>query len=721
MPPTAAAATPTHARGAAEPVLPLVSLLARTPRLTDLLPHLHQHALDVTGGDSALLFEHNPRNGALQATSGFGLDELRTEPWAADEGTLVAETFARRAPTLVTDLGRQLPELGARLGAAAALLLPLVQGDRRVGLLAIGFHTPPAGPLAAMSGIDASEIADGFVTTLELFRFRRNEELQGDLRELLDQFTVGLGATLNLGAALDIICHGANRLFGADRTAVWILDRRARHLVLKASSDPAHLARGVRVNADDALAPSAVAMRRARAEILPSGADTPTRTVTVPLRGCRRALGTTVFDGVRVEAGGELDLLDRADELGRQLSSAIENMQLLDEVQRSRRQLEDTFDSIAHLVVVFDLRGRIVHANEAFANRLKQTRDQLLDRPLSECVGPELAERLAAHEKAAVRPDGESAATFEIVDPVLEGPFMVTITDLLNRDRERVGSVVVARDLTPEAKMEAEREELRKRLTQSEKLAALGQFVAGIAHELNNPLQGVLGHLELLRATSALPKELRRDVQTIYREADRAAKIVRNLLVFAGSRRLARRSVSLTAVLQKVVALRQAACRAMDIEVVRHYEEKLPRVQSDPLLLHQVLLNMVLNAEQAIAATGRPGRIEIATRVTPSRDRIVVTLRDTGGGIRPEALPHIFEPFYTTKDVGKGTGLGLAIAYGIIQEYGGHISATNHPEGGAIFTVELPASPARREPDGASSGAARASESQAARAVGKRR
>jgi len=675
-------------------VRPLISLLAKSARLIDLLPHLHQQALDVAGGDCSLLFEFNPGNGVMQATSGSGLDELVTDPWnpGPEEGALVSDAFGHGTPTLVPDARRQMPDLTRRLGTRSALLLPLAIESQRVGLLAIGFHTPPS--LVSMPS-DTAEVADAFLAALEMFRLRQKEELQRDLRELLNEFSASLTASLSLSASLDIFCHGANRLFGADRTSVWVHERRVRHLELRASSDPEHLARGVRVNADDPLAPAAVAMRRPRSEILPApAADDPTRTVTVPLRGTRRALGTVVFDGVRVEAGGELDLLDRADELGRQLGSAIENMQLLDDVMRSRRELENTFDSIAHLVVVSDRRGRIVHANEAFATRLKLTRDQLLDKPLAECVGRDLIAWLTTHDESPVRPDGRSPMTCEIVDPVLNGPFMVTVTDLLNQERERVGSVVVARDLTPQSKLEAEREELRKRLTQSEKLAALGQFVAGIAHELNNPLQGVLGHLELLRVTGAFPKQLRREVQSIYREADRAAKIVRNLLVFAGSRRLARRAVSLNAVLQKVIALRQSGWRSLDIEVVRHYDDKLPRVQSDPLLLHQVFVNIVMNAEQAIAATGRGGRIEISTAISKPRDRIVATVRDTGNGIPADALTRIFEPFYTTKEVGKGTGLGLAIVYGIIAEHGGHIAATNHPDGGAIFTVELPSAPA---------------------------
>jgi PAS domain S-box-containing protein len=672
----------------------LITLVARTASLADLLPQLHQYALELTGGTCALLFEHNPRDGVLQATSGFGLDELRTDPWMPGEAeaSLVSDAFRRGVPMLVTDAVRQMPDLAARLGRAGALLLPLARSDARAGLLAIGFDNPPP----EMPIVDAREISDAFLTTLELSRLRQNEELQGDLRELLDQFALALGATLNLASGLEIICVGAKRLFGADRASVWIHERRERHLVLKASSDPAHLAQGVRVSTDDPLMPAAASMRRNRADILPSPDHEVTRTLTVPLRGTRRALGTIVFEGVRVEAGGELALLDRADELGRQLSSAIENMQLLDDLQRSRRELENTFDSIAHLVVVYDRHGRIVRANDAFAKRVKQPRENILDRPVAEFVGPDLAAWLATHDSLNVGRRGDSATVREMIDPVLDGPFLITVTDLVNQERERVGSVIVARDLTPQSKLEEEREQLRRRLTQSEKLAALGQFVAGIAHELNNPLQGVLGHLELMRATGAFPKQLRREVQTIYREADRAAKIVRNLLIFTGSRRLARRNVSLVAVLQKVTTLRQPACRALDIEVVRHYGENLPRVNSDPLFLHQVFLNIFMNAEHAVAATGGPGRIEISAAASAAGDRVVAAIRDTGAGIPADAMPHIFEPFFTTKEVGKGTGLGLAIAYGIVQEHGGHIAAANHPEGGAVFTVELPVTVAGR-------------------------
>lgn len=674
-----------------------MSLLAQATSRPEILSLLHQQALDATGGRCSLLLELSPRTGMLHATSGYQLEELRTDPWMLTDGerSLVSGVLGRRAATWVSDLDRQMPELRWRLGTPGALLVPLTERRRHIGLLAIGFHAAKPLQLKPLQLHDEATtgVAEAFVATLEVFRLRRREELRNDTRELLDAFVAHLSATFNMAEGLEAFCHGAKVLFGADRMSVWLHDRHARQLMLLASSDREHLAHAPRLPADDPLTPASAAMRHARAEFHPAQADLATFTLTIPLRGRRRALGTLVLDGVRVEIGGELDLLDRANELGGEVSGAIENMQLLTDAMRTRREREHPRDLAGYLVMVSDAGGRIVHANEAFADRLERTPDELLDRPVGDCVGPELAAWIETPGGTGVRQEGRAPEVREVVDPVLKGPLLVSVAALLNRDRESVGRVLVARDLAPQSKLEAEREEQRHRLTQSEKLVALGQFIAGIAHELNNPLQGVLGHLELLRTTGAFPKHLDGEVQTIYREAERAAKVVHNLLVFAGSGRLSRRSVSLNGVLQKVVALRKAACRAQGIEVVRHYDRTVPRVQSDPLLLHQVFLNMVMNAEQAIVAAGRPGRIEIASTASRAGDRIVATVRDTGDGIPPDALSRIFEPFYTTKEVGKGTGLGLAIVYGIVQEHGGHISASNHPDGGAIFRVELPIRP----------------------------
>jgi two-component system, NtrC family, sensor kinase len=471
--------------------------------------------------------------------------------------------------------------------------------------------------------------------------------------------------------------------------------------VLSASSDVVYLAQERRISTSDSRAPAAAALRRERAEIAGGGTTgdgAHAVIVTIPLKGRRRALGTLVLEQVRLEPGSQMDLLERADEIGHQLAAAIENVLLLDAVLRSRRELENTFNSLADLVAVCDQDGRLVSMNAAFLERVGMSRQELIGTPAAEVVGREAAKliRSATSDARADPLDYHGARTpqivsSEVVDEKLRGTFAVTLSPLMGEERESIGLVLVARDAAPQAELEAERAELRNRLVQSEKLAALGQFVAGIAHELNNPLQGVLGHLELLRTTGAFPKALRRDMQQIFREADRAAKIVRNLLVFAGSRRFVRRRTSVNATVSRVLSLRAPALRSAHIDVVRRLSDALPRVKGDPLLLHQALLNIVMNAEQAIGAAG--GRIVASTSAHRRNglDEVVVQIRDTGCGISPDAMPRLFEPFFTTKEVGKGTGLGLAITYRIIQEHGGHIVAANHPEGGAVFTVHLPA------------------------------
>jgi signal transduction histidine kinase len=243
-----------------------------------------------------------------------------------------------------------------------------------------------------------------------------------------------------------------------------------------------------------------------------------------------------------------------------------------------------------------------------------------------------------------------------------------------------------------QAQLEADRR------AHSQKLAALGQFVAGIAHELNNPLQSVLGHLELLRRSRRLPRQLAGDVWLIYREANRAAQIVSRLLVFAGKRNAGRRQVSPNAALARALALRSRTCRAAGISVVRRLDPRVPRILGDSLLLQQAFLNIIINAEHAITArrAAAPGTsngrdyIEASTR--GRRGTVTVEIRDTGHGIDADVLPRIFEPFFTTKEVGQGIGLGLALTHGIIEEHGGSIGAKPRAGGGTIFRIELPLS-----------------------------
>jgi len=664
------------------PASSLLSLLADGVGRNAALSVLHQRALLVSGGACSLLFEPHPATGHLHATSGAGIEVLPPGAWHPDgpEGALLARSFAKRVAVSVPHLSEEMPQLGDRLGTNEAILLPLENDSRRFGLLAVGM---PSDARNGASAIQVSDVPAGFILTLELSRLRQREEFERDIRDLLETFTANLAATLDLARALEPLCVATTRLFAADRTTVWLYDRESRALVPHASSDVSYTASTESVRADDPVAPAAIALRTVRAGLATNHSEA-TSILTVPLRGCRRALGSIVFEGVRVEPGDDISLLNRADELGRQLSSAVETVQLVGVVMQSRRELEQLFASMAHLIVVVDSQGHIVRVNQAFADMLGREADALRQQPLGACVGPELTAWLAELPHPLAAP-----AVTDLTDSVLGGPYVVTVTELVSDARGSSGRVIVARDLLP---MSAERESqaVRSRLLQSEKLAALGHFVAGVAHELNNPLQSVLGHLELLRATGAFPDTIRQEIRRIYRDADRAARIVRNLMVFAGSGRLQRRRTSLNGIVQKVLSVRKAACRAREIEVVRHYDQQLPRIQADPLLLHQVFLNVMMNAEQAVGAADAARRIEIATKYGREEGWAIVTLRDNGPGLSDHTLPRIFEPFYTTKDVGQGVGLGLALAYGIVQEHGGRISAANHPHGGAVFTVELP-------------------------------
>ncbi len=228
-----------------------------------------------------------------------------------------------------------------------------------------------------------------------------------------------------------------------------------------------------------------------------------------------------------------------------------------------------------------------------------------------------------------------------------------------------------------------------QQLMQAEKLTALGELVAGVAHEINNPLTSILGYAQLLLAKEESP-EVRRRLETISAEAERTGRIVRNLLTFARKQPPEKRLLGLNGIVEKTLELKAYHFRVNQIVVEKDLARDLPKTMLDYHQIQQVVLNLLNNAEQAMSEGGAGGVIRIFTRA--ARGRIELRVADNGPGIPEEAMSRLFEPFFTTKKEGKGTGLGLSLCYGIVQEHGGTISADNISEGGALFTISLPVS-----------------------------
>jgi two-component system NtrC family sensor kinase len=247
----------------------------------------------------------------------------------------------------------------------------------------------------------------------------------------------------------------------------------------------------------------------------------------------------------------------------------------------------------------------------------------------------------------------------------------------------------LVRDVSERKKLDDETRDIYHQLLQAEKMAALGQTISGVAHELNNPLATILSWAERLSDRKGLESSVRRGLETILSEADRAARIVRNLLTFARKRQTTRAMVDVNQVVRETLALRSYEQRVSNIAVIDALAAGLPLVFADGHQVQQVLLNLVINAEQAMLGANGRGILVVRTWHDPERESLVLEINDDGPGIPDEVQPKIFDPFFTTKDVGQGTGLGLTVAYAIVQEHGGRIRVESSG-GGTSFYVELP-------------------------------
>jgi len=350
-----------------------------------------------------------------------------------------------------------------------------------------------------------------------------------------------------------------------------------------------------------------------------------------------------------------------------------------------RKQTEEALRLRAHLlneatdsIIATDLQGNIIYMNEATCPALGYSKEKLLTMNLRQLVSPKMAGKISGRLK---RIQKEGAIAFESEHMRKDGSiFPVETTSRTVKLGDRTILLFVIRDITERKKME-------EQLIVTDRLASIGELASGVAHELNNPLTGIIGFSELL-LNKDVPDDVREDLKIINREAQRTSQVVRNLLTFARKHDTTKKPVDINKAIKSVLDLRAYEQKVHNIEVVTNFDPSLPETTADIFGLQQVFLNIIINAEYFMVQALGKGRLTITTE--REGDIIRASFADDGPGITEENMRHLFDPFFTTKEVGKGTGLGLSICHGIVTEHGGHIYAESRLNKGATFIVDLP-------------------------------
>ena len=425
----------------------------------------------------------------------------------------------------------------------------------------------------------------------------------------------------------------------------------------------------------------------ARAAELGATVDRPTPSswLGVPINAGSRTIGAIALESDRSKAFDDGALMF-ARAVVAQAGIALENARLVEMLSSGKREWEQTVDAFNHAICYVDPHGIVRRANRMFAELIKLPVTALPGRPWLTLLPPAWADPVA--RLVAAPGDGVE---------VRAGDRVLLVTAIAT---DEPGAAVLLFD------DQTEKRRLQEQLLQSEKMSAIGQLIAGVAHDLNNPLASVVGFSDLLGEAPDVPPRLAEPLAVIRQEAERASAIVRNLLSFARRQEGERQLQSIRPILESTHQLLKNQLLAAHVELTLEFEPGLPEVEVHANQIKQVFVNIINNAAQAIAGA-RPqggGRIQIVTQCQP--DGISVSISDNGPGV-PEALTQrVFEPFFSTKSEGEGTGLGLSICLGIVKEHGGAMSVDPGGAGsghGATFTVELPAgdrmglSPSRSE------------------------
>jgi len=344
------------------------------------------------------------------------------------------------------------------------------------------------------------------------------------------------------------------------------------------------------------------------------------------------------------------------------------------EMEVQKELTDQIVDSTPNAVLVIDRDLEVVLANRAFHEMFKVKGGGVEGRQLNDVLSLEgLAEAIS---KGLDEREPQLKLEFRYKVDTSERILVAQVTPM---QKEEV--LVILRDVTVERAAQ-------EQLYHKDRLAAIGELASGIAHELNNPLTGVIGYSELVLDTD-LPQEVKEDMEVIYSNAQRAATIVKDLLTFVRRQKPERQYLNVNDLIKHVLHMHSYELKLGNIEVITELADELPGVMVDRQQLEQVFLNIILNAEQAMLESY--GRGTLAVKTETRRGIIRISFTNDGPGIPQENLSRVFDPFFTTREPGKGTGLGLSICHGIITEHGGKIYVDSDMEkGGVTFVVELP-------------------------------
>jgi len=347
---------------------------------------------------------------------------------------------------------------------------------------------------------------------------------------------------------------------------------------------------------------------------------------------------------------------------------------LFNQIWKSQKWWQKIIDSIKDYIFVLDNNYRILRTNKAFANLFGKEPADIIMVPYYELYG--LKE---PHEWCIVSKDKDRACAVPVEVSINEIIYLISCFPIFHDQHDAM--VYIMKDVT-------ETRRLKDQIYHMDKLSSLGTLSSGVAHEINNPLTGIIGYTEMLLMKEQ-EETTKKYLKNIYESSIRCKRIVENMLTFSRQKPFHKNPENVNEIIDKTIELHEYWLKSSNIEVVRDYSE-VPYIAVDRQQIQQVVLNLLINAEHAISDAGRRGRIEFRTEYEKGSDNIIITVSDNGTGIPPEILPKIFDPFFTTKSVNVGTGLGLSIAHGIIAEQGGTIEARSEAGKGTSFIITLP-------------------------------